>query len=119
MDFGKALRICRALRGLQQDEVAKRANLSTSYVSLIESGRRTPSIHAIRKLSAALRIPESLFSLLATDLSHLPMADAKTTEQLARSLLILFAEASSETDRRVGQGHHVHSRQRRRRAAGS
>src|ERR1700687_699564 len=96
MDFGKALRTCRAIKGWDQETVAERAELSKSYVSLIESGRRTPSVGAVKKLARGLGIPEDLLVLLATDLSSLPIREGKTYDQLARSLLLLLAEADSE-----------------------
>jgi transcriptional regulator with XRE-family HTH domain len=67
MNYGKALRIARAVSGLQQQELAKRAGLNASHISLIEKGSRNPSVEAIEKLSEALGIPESLFTMLAAE----------------------------------------------------
>jgi len=67
MNYGKALRIARAVSGLQQQELARRAGLNASHISLIEKGLRNPSVEAIEKLSEALGIPESLFTLLAAE----------------------------------------------------
>jgi transcriptional regulator with XRE-family HTH domain len=96
MDYSRALRVCRALRGWRQDEVAEYAKLSTSYVSLIEAGRRIPSLTAVAKLARALRIPEPLFTLLAMDVKSLPRSEAKAFDDLGRSLLSLLVEAGSE-----------------------
>lgn len=67
MDYGKALRVARAISGLQQKEIAARSTLDASYVSLIEKGRRKPSKEAIRMLSAAFSMPTELFELLAKE----------------------------------------------------
>ena len=96
MNYGRALRVCRALRGWRQDEVAEHAKLSTSYVSLIEAVHRIPSMTAVTKLARSLRVPEPLFTLLAMDLKSLPPGEAKTFDQLGRSLLALLVEAGSE-----------------------
>lgn len=96
MDYGKALRTCRAIRGWDQERVAELSSLSKSYVSLIESGQRTPSARAVKKLSTGLRIPEGLFVLLATDLSSLQGAQGKSFDQLARSLLQLLVAVDAE-----------------------
>ena len=96
MDYGRALRTCRAMRGWEQERVAKQAGLSKSYISLIESGRRTPSVFAIRKLARSLMVPEALLHLLASDLSSVPLAEGRTYDQLARSLLALLAESTSK-----------------------
>jgi len=71
MNYGKALRIARAISGLQQKELAERAGINASHVSLIEKGTRNPSLGAIRKLCDALGIPESLFTMLAAEASDL------------------------------------------------
>lgn len=96
MDYGRALRTCRAIRGWSQELVAEKAHLSTSYVSLIESGKRVPAPVSVGKLASALNVPESLFSLLASDLSTLPLASGKTFDQLGQSLLSLLVEVGSE-----------------------
>ena len=67
MNYGKALRIARAVSGLQQQELAERAGLNASHISLIEKGSRKPSVAAIEKLSKALEMPESLFTMLAAN----------------------------------------------------
>lgn len=67
MDYGKALRIARAVAGLGQNELAAAADIDASHVSLIERGARKPSIRSIAKLCRALGIPEPLFNMLATE----------------------------------------------------
>ncbi|SRR5258706_5928145 len=100
MDYSRALRTCRAMRGWQQEKVAERSGLSTSYVSLIESGHRTPSARALRKLADGLRVPLTLLTLLASDLSALPISEGKSFRQLADSLLTLLSEASRKDNAR-------------------
>lgn len=67
MDYSKAIRIARAIAGIEQRELAKRADLDPSYVSLIESGARRPSLRAIAKFSKALEVPEPLLTMLASE----------------------------------------------------
>src|SRR6202000_1652898 len=71
MNYGKALRISRAIVGLQQRELAEKAGLNASHVSLIEKGSRNPSVGAITKLCDAMKIPESLFTMLAAEADDL------------------------------------------------
>lgn len=48
----------RTERSLKQNELAKRAGLTTSYISQIESGKRTnPSPKTMEKIAQALSIP--------------------------------------------------------------
>lgn len=67
MDYGKALRIARAIAGLEQKQLAAAAGLNPSHISLIEKGARKPSITTIGKLCRALDVPEPLFGMLAAD----------------------------------------------------
>ena len=118
MDYGRALRTCRAIRGWQQEDVAEHAGLSASYVSLIEAGKREPSPTAVSKLARGLGVPEPLLTLLASDLSALPKGDARTLDHLGRSLLGLLVEAGAmearsgrrEVARSTGRSRNVASR---------
>jgi transcriptional regulator with XRE-family HTH domain len=67
MDYSKAVRIARAVSGIQQKELAEKAGLNASHVLLIEKGSRKPSVGAIEKLCKAFRIPEPLFTLLVAE----------------------------------------------------
>lgn len=67
MDYGKALRIARAITGMEQKQLAHLAGLDPSHISLIEKGDRKPSLRAIGKLCGALKIPEPLFNMLAAE----------------------------------------------------
>jgi transcriptional regulator with XRE-family HTH domain len=89
LDYGKALRIARAAAGLQQQELARKADLTPGYISLVEMGRRTPSQGAIRKLSRALGIPPHLLTLLATESEDADLLDQKEIESIGNALLRL------------------------------
>ncbi len=97
MNYGKALRIARAASGLQQQELAKKAGLTASYVSLVEMGKRNPSIGTLRKLSRALEVPPHLLTLLATETQDTDLVDPKEVAVLGDSLLqLLLRTPSSE-----------------------
>ena len=96
MNYGKAVRIARAATNLQQKEVAKRSKLDSSYVSLIESGKRTPSKEAIESLSEAFQIPQQLFELLASEPDDINTVQPAQMDELARELLNLLVESDDE-----------------------
>ena len=52
--FGAVVRGRREAAGYSQEELAERAGLHRTYVSLIERGRRTASIATLERLAAAL-----------------------------------------------------------------
>jgi XRE family transcriptional regulator, regulator of sulfur utilization len=52
--FGEALRRWRNERDLTQEDLAHRAGITTTYASLVERGRKTPSLTVVLKLCRAL-----------------------------------------------------------------
>lgn len=56
--FGENLRRGRRFARLSQDDVACRAALHRTEVSLIERGYRVPSIETFLKIAAAVEVPE-------------------------------------------------------------
>ena len=96
MDYGKAIRIARAMSNLQQKDVAERSKLDSSYVSLIEAGKRKPSAKAIESLSEAFAIPQPLFELLASESQDLDIAKPEQLEELGRELVELLLESKNE-----------------------
>lgn len=55
---GKLIRDTRKCRNLSLQDLAKKADISVSYLSEIERGKKQPSLETINKLSKALNIPK-------------------------------------------------------------
>ncbi len=55
--FGRNVAAARAHRGIRQAELATRAGLDASYVSLIEAGKRVVGIDTAERLALALNAP--------------------------------------------------------------
>jgi transcriptional regulator with XRE-family HTH domain len=51
------IRALRMKRQLSQQEVAKKAKISVSYVSMLERGERTPPLETLETLAKALGVP--------------------------------------------------------------
>jgi len=96
MNYGKAFRVIRAAFGLSQADLARLLRLGQSHISLIEAGKRQPSLEALNNLSNALRIPQALILLLASDPMDLQGQNRSDIEALAISLLKLLVSASDE-----------------------
>jgi transcriptional regulator with XRE-family HTH domain len=97
MDYGKAIRVCRTASGLTQTELAKRLSIGPSQLSLIESGKRQPSVKTLSQISSALRVPPHLLTLLASepeDLKH--KENEPEMNELAKALLRLLISANDE-----------------------
>jgi len=54
--FGSVLRERREAAGISQEQLADRAGLHRTYVSLIERGKRTASIEVLRRVASALGV---------------------------------------------------------------
>ncbi|MBV1917480.1 MAG: helix-turn-helix domain-containing protein [Sphingomonadaceae bacterium] len=57
--FGANLRDARNNVKISQEELASQAGLDRTYISLLERGKRNPSLVCIGKLAEALKIPIS------------------------------------------------------------
>jgi len=91
MNYGKAIRIVRTVAGLQQKELADLAKVDASLMSLIEKGKRNPSLSTLEKITKQLGVPQHLLTLLAAeseDLKTIRPDELKlAAESLARMLL--------------------------------
>lgn len=55
--FGEVLRISRRRAKLSQMELALRADVDRTYVSLLERGLRQPTLETLFRLAAVLNVP--------------------------------------------------------------
>lgn len=67
MDVGERLQMVRKTRGISQRELAKRAGVTNSTISLIEQNRVSPSISSLKKVLDG--IPMSLADFFTLDLT--------------------------------------------------
>ena len=65
--FGVALQKARQEAGLSQEALSERAGLDRSYISLLEQGKRQPSIRVLFQISDAMGVsPENFIETLNT-----------------------------------------------------
>jgi transcriptional regulator with XRE-family HTH domain len=96
MNLGKAITLSRSRRGLTQAELAKRAGISVSYLSLLEQNKRTdPTLSTIQKLSEALGVPTGVLFFLAAEQKELAGLDSDLQQKLALAALNLLDEQES------------------------
>lgn len=57
--LGRAIKMSRVGADLTQGELAEKAGISVSYLSLLERGKRDPSVSTVCKIAEALEIPPS------------------------------------------------------------
>lgn len=78
MNYGRAIRTARAVRDMPQRELARLAELNPSYISLIESGKRTPSTKALETIGKILGFPVPLLVILASSVKEYDRLDDET-----------------------------------------
>lgn len=97
MNYGKAVRIVRTAHGLTQSELANRLSVGASHMSLIESGKRQPSVKVLGEIASVLGVPPHLLTLLASDPNDIAKrADPEQVAQLGRSLLELLVSSGQQ-----------------------
>jgi len=57
--LNEALRLIRVFHDLNQKDLADKLGISNSYISEIESGKKTPTLEVIEKYSAVFNMPSS------------------------------------------------------------
>ena len=99
MNYSKAIRIARSLADLTQGQLADRAEIDRSYLSLIESGKRQPTTETIEKIARALKLPFHLLSLLGSEEADAKKVNQSQIESLSLALTRLLMQVDSdETD---------------------
>lgn len=63
MNLGQATKLMRTASGLKQSQIARRLGVTANYVSLVENGRREPSLSFLRQLAGIFDVPVGVFFL--------------------------------------------------------
>lgn len=95
MNFAKALKIIRSVKNLEQQQLASALEVDSSYISLIESGKRSPSDNLINDISKKLGIPKNLLILLASDEKDLNNIRPSEASEIGKQLLQLLLQQNS------------------------
>ena len=95
MDYGRSIRVVRSAYGQTQRKLAARIGISASHLSLIEAGKRDPSLKVLHAIAESLAVPMHLLTLLASGVSDVDdPANAKGIADAAKALLrLLVSEA--------------------------
>jgi transcriptional regulator with XRE-family HTH domain len=97
MNYGKAIKIVRAAHGLTQRDLAERLSVGPSQLSLIEAGKRKPSLDVLDEIASALQVPPHLLTVLASEPSDIDKRiDPKHLADLAKSLLELLVASGDQ-----------------------
>ena len=72
MDIGLAIKTVRKLQSVKQCDLAKEIGVSQSFLSLIESNKKNPSIGTLDKISAFFEIPIPIILWYGLDVYGIP-----------------------------------------------
>lgn len=100
MNIGRAIKLCRTQRDMKQADLAASADISVSYLSLLERGQRDINFSTLQKISAALKVPISVITFLASDNTDLENINPELAEKLSHLALKLI-EASNDQEGRM------------------
>ena len=95
-NYAKAFRVIRAAFGLRQSELAARMPVTASQLSLIEAGKRQPSVKVVDGLATAVGIPSALITLLASTSEEMKTSQELDISDLAKTLLRTLVAATEE-----------------------
>lgn len=65
MKLGRAIKVMRTASGIKQKDIASEIGVTPNYVSLVEAGKREPSIAFLRQIAKVIGVPVGLFFLWA------------------------------------------------------
>lgn len=100
MEYGKAIKVARSVAGLTQRELAAKVGITPSYLSLIEAGRRSPTLPTVERIARCIGLPVHLLFLLAAEPDQLKKASKQDIAAVANTLLHLLMDLQRQKPRR-------------------
>ena len=91
MNIGNAIKLCRTQKGYTQSQLSEKSNISASYLSLLEKGKRDPNLSTLQDISTALDVPTSILMFLASDKEDLDGVSEELAEKLSLTVLKLIS----------------------------
>jgi transcriptional regulator with XRE-family HTH domain len=102
MNYGKAIRVTRALADISQRELARALDTDPSYISLLEANKREPSREVLEKLAEAFGVPLHLLILMATEEGDAGASEENRLSEIAQVLANLLFTEDDNGHRRTG-----------------
>ncbi len=96
MNIGSAIETCRKIKRLSKTKLADRAEISISYLSLLEKGtREAPNLVVLENIAKALGLPLSLLLFLASD-EHSTHLNETTIDDIKKTIEYLLKQDQGE-----------------------
>lgn len=87
LTLGNAIKLIRTARGISQRDLASELKISANYLSLIEGGKREPSLAFLNRLATELRVPIAMLFMFQGE--PIPGVESTDVDKLKELLLKL------------------------------
>lgn len=95
MNLGKAIKLCRTQKNMKQSDLADLAQISVSYLSLLEQGKRDPNFSTVQQIASALNVPVSILTFLAAEQGEIDDISPELAEKLSHTALKLIGASAN------------------------
>jgi len=97
--LGEAIRIARVFQGITQQDLANAMNVSSGFLSQIESGARQPSQETLRSAAVALGVPASSLIFFSEQMqAREGVSEAEARIRFGRKILSVMAQIDRASD---------------------
>lgn len=107
MAVGTGIRFVRIARKLSQKDIAKMAGCSPNYLSMIETGKKQPSVGLLEKIAQVLDVPVSYLFAMGIEEDTLESDDVRPTllrlKDLLGQLEAIYRETKSSASADIQQ----------------
>ncbi len=86
---------------MTQSDLASKAGLSLSYLSLVEHNKREPSITSLKAIARGIELPLNLLFFVASDASEIQGLPEELQDKLSAVLLRLLNEPRRDAQARL------------------
>jgi|SRR6218665_3581301 transcriptional regulator with XRE-family HTH domain len=99
MNIGNSIKLCRQQKKWSQTELAKKAEISVSFLSLLERNKRDPNLSTLQGISKALGIPLSVLMFLSAEGDELSCLGSEVAEKLSWVTFKLIQESKNNDNK--------------------
>ena len=101
--IGYVIKVLRTASSLKQKDLARRAGIKSNYLSLVEAGKREPSLSVLRAVAKALGIPVSFLFWESEGLPEGANSNRKPSFMRIRKLLLELEALRLEDQKGKGE----------------
>ncbi|MBI4716829.1 MAG: helix-turn-helix transcriptional regulator [Planctomycetes bacterium] len=104
LDIGRAIRIVRQAKRLKANDLARKADVSVAFLSLVEGGDRQPSLTVLRRIALALGVPPEVLILLSQPTNGTLRNSSPNGHKLTQAIRKLVEAEETLRDRLLKDG---------------